>query len=84
MESSAIMESLLAYLAASDHVVTVVLLVERDRQQLSIYYVNHVLAGAEQRYPFIEKFAYTLLIASQKLHPYFESHHIIVLIGQPL
>ena len=42
-------ESLLAYLAVSDHVVSVVLFVEEDRQQVSVYYVNHVLVGAEQQ-----------------------------------
>jgi len=77
-------EPLLLYLAISDHVVSLVLLVERARQQHPVYYVNHVLIGAELQNPLIEKFAYDLLIASRKLDPYFESHQIIVLTDQPL
>jgi len=46
--------------------------------------MNQILASVEQCYPFIEKFAYALLITSWKLHPYFESDCIIVLIDQPL
>lgn len=70
---------MLAYLAVSVHAVSAVLLVERDRQQLLVYYVNHILAGIDQRYPVNEKFAYALLIANQKLCLYFESHHIVFL-----
>jgi len=36
-------EPLLLYLAVSDHAVSAVLLVERSRQQLPLYYVSHVL-----------------------------------------
>jgi len=57
-------EPLLLCLAIFDHVISVVLLVERARQQHPIYYVGHILTGAELRYPLIEKFAYGLLIAS--------------------
>jgi len=44
--------------------VSEVLLVERNQQQLLIYYISHVLAKAEQWYPLIKKVAYALLIAS--------------------
>ena len=57
-------EPLLLCLAIFDHVISVVLLVERARQQHPVYYVNHVLIGAELQNPLIEKFAYGLLIAS--------------------
>jgi len=62
-------EPLLLYLAMSDHAVSIVLVVKRNHQQRSVYYVSHVLTGAELWYPFIEEFAYGLLIASQKLCP---------------
>ena len=62
----------------SDHAVSVVLLVERDRQQLPVCYVRYILAGAEQCYSLIKKLAYALLIASRKLSSYFKSHHIVV------
>ena len=70
-------EPLLAYLIVSGHA-------ERDRQQLPVYYVSHVLAWVEQCYLFIEKFTYALLIANKKLRPCFKSHHIIALTNQPL
>jgi len=49
MVSPTVRELLLTYLAISDHAISTALLVERDGQQLPIYYVSHVLAGAEQR-----------------------------------
>jgi len=44
-----------------------------------VYYVSHALAGAEVNYHFIEKFAYTLVMASRKLRLYFEAHKNLVL-----
>jgi len=84
MVSLNLKEPLLLYLAVSDCAVSAVLVAERSRQQYPIYYVSHVLTGPESRYLLVEKFAYALLIASRKLHPYFESHPITVLTDQPL
>ena len=77
-------EPLLLYLVVSDYTVSAVLVAERNRQQHPVCYVSHVLTGAELRYLLVEKFAYALLIASHKLRPYFESHHVTVLTDQPL
>ena len=38
----------------------------------------------EERYPRMEKLAFALVTAAQKLKPYFQAHTIIVLIDQPL
>jgi len=84
MVSPNLREPLLLCLAVFDYAVSAVLVVERDRQQHPVYYVSHVLTGPESQYLFVEKFAYALLIASRKLRPYFESHHITVLTDQPL
>ena len=46
--------------------------------------MSRPLAGAEVNYPLIEKFAYTLVMASRKLRPYFEAHKVTILIDQPL
>ena len=35
-------------------------------------------------YSLIEKFAYALVLASRKLHPYFKAHKVVVLADQPL
>jgi len=77
-------EVLVLYLAVSEHAVSAVLLAECAREQIPLYYVSHALAGAEMNYPLIEKFAYTLIMVSQKLRPYFEAHKILVLTDQPL
>ena len=38
----------------------------------------------EERYPRMEKLAFALVTAAQKLKPYFQAHIIIVLTDQPL
>jgi len=45
-------------------VVSAVLVVERAREQVPVYYVSHALVGAEVNYPLKEKFAYALVMAS--------------------
>ena len=77
-------EVLVLYLAVSEHAVSAVLMVERVREQIPVYYVSHALAGGKMNNPFIEKFAYALVMASLKLRPYFEAHKILVLTDQPL
>ena len=76
-------ESLLLCLTVFDHAVSAGLLVTRARQQHIVYYVSRVLRGAQLQYLLIEKFPCALLIASRKLRPYFESHHVTVLTDQP-
>ncbi|GAA0168759.1 hypothetical protein LIER_40628 [Lithospermum erythrorhizon] len=77
-------ESLQLYLAISDVVVSSVLVREAEGVQKSIYYVSHVLHGAEERYPIIDKAAFALIVAARKLKAYFESHVILVMTDQPL
>jgi len=77
-------EVLVLYLAVSKHAVSAVLVVERVREQIPVYYISHALAGAEINYLLIEKFAYALAMASRKLRPYFEAHKILVLTNQTL
>jgi len=77
-------EVLVLYLAVSEHAVSAVLVAERAKEQIPVYYASHALAGAEMNYPLIEKFAYALVMASRKLRPYFEAHKILILTDQPL
>ena len=51
MVSPVTREPLLAYLIVADHTVSTTLLVERDTQQVPIYYVSHVLAGSSSATP---------------------------------
>ena len=76
-------ETLLLYVVILEQAVSVVLAVERAREQILVYYVSHALVGAKVNYPLIEKFAYTLVMASWKLRPYFEAHKVAVLTDQP-
>jgi len=57
-------ETLLLYLAALEQVVSAVLVVERAKEQITIYNVSNALAGDEANYRLIKKFAYTLVMAS--------------------
>ena len=50
-------ESLIMYLATTEHAISSVLVREEGRQQKPVYYVSKRLLGAESRYPSIEKLA---------------------------
>jgi len=39
-------ETLVIYLAISEHAISAVLLVERAKEQVLVYYMSHALAGA--------------------------------------
>ena len=70
---------LLLYLAISEQAISAVLLVERSKEQISMYYASYALVEAEWNYPLIEKFAYALVLARRKLRPYFEAYKVVVL-----
>ncbi|XP_056691635.1 uncharacterized protein [Spinacia oleracea] len=77
-------DKLQLYVSASPQTVAAVLIIEKDKVQQPIYFVNHVLNPAETRYPLIEKLAYAVLIAARKLRPYFDAHTIEILTNFPL
>jgi hypothetical protein len=52
--------------------------------QKPIYFVSVVLRDARERYTMQQKLLYTLLIASRKLHHYFQGHPIKVVTDRPL
>ena len=76
-------ESLILYLATTEHVISSVLVREDGRQQKPVYYVIKRLLGPESRYPSMEKLALSLVHASRKLRPYFQAHAIRVYTDQP-
>ena len=49
----------------------VALIREENSVQLPVYYVSQAFQGAEAKYPWIEKIAFALIVASCKLRPYF-------------
>jgi hypothetical protein len=67
---------LLLYVAASPHVVSAALVQEQDREgttrQCPVYYVSEVLTISKCNMMELEKIAYAVVMASRKLHHYFE------------
>jgi len=77
-------ETFLLYLAVSEQAISTVLVADRAKEQIPVYYVSHALTGAEINYPLIEKFACALVMANRNLRHYFKAHKIIVLTDPPL
>jgi hypothetical protein len=79
---------LLLYVAASEHIVSAVLVHEKQEEntilERPVYYVPEALSGPKLNYMKIEKIAYAVLTASRKLKHYFHSHEIKVPTSQPL
>ena len=77
-------EDLYLNLAVLATAVSTALIWEENRTQLPIYYVSQTFQGAEAKYPRIEKIAFALIVASRKLHPYFQANPILVMMDQPI
>jgi hypothetical protein len=52
--------------------------------QCLVYYISEVLHDAKMRYLEVNKLLYAVLIASKKLHHYFQAHKISVVTSYPL
>ncbi|XP_074359678.1 uncharacterized protein LOC141699730 [Apium graveolens] len=61
-----------------------VLVKDVEGSEASVYYVSHTLKDAETRYPHVEKLVYASVVASRKLHHYFQGRLIKVMTDQPL
>jgi hypothetical protein len=74
--------SLLLYVAASPHAVSVALVQEQDREgttpQCPVYYVSEVLTTSKCNMTKLEKIAYAVVMASRKLRHYFEAFKVRV------
>jgi hypothetical protein len=83
-------EPMLLYIAATNRVVSIVIVVERKEEaqeydvQRPVYYVSEVLTESKQRYPHYQKLAYGVFLASRKLRHYFYDHKITVVSKDPL
>ena len=83
-------EPLLLYLAATNHVVSAALVVEREEQrhamkvQRPVYFVNEVLTDTKSRYPQTQKLLHVVIMAAKKLQHYFTEHEVSVVTSFPL
>lgn len=67
------------YLAMSQMAVSSALIREELKVQRLVYYTRQAFQGIEMKYPQIEKMAFSLIVASIKLCPYFQAHTILVM-----
>ena len=80
-----LVEELLLYIAATTHVISTKIVVERPEEghafgtQRPIYFVSEVLSESKVRYPSIQKLLYAILITSKKLRHYFDEYKISVI-----
>jgi hypothetical protein len=82
-------EPMLLYMAATNRVVSIVIMVERKEEaheygvQRPVYYVSEVLTESKQRYPHYQKLAYGVFLASRKLRHSFYDHKITMVSKAP-
>ena len=77
-------DMLFLFMAVSDHATSSVLVREEEGVEYPIYYTSKALLDAETRYPPLEKWALTLVVAARKLRPYFQAFPISVITNQLL
>jgi ribonuclease HI len=83
-------EQLLLYLAATTHLVSTAIIVERQEDghaypvQRPVYFVSEVLSESKARYQPVQKLLYAVLITSRKLRHYFQEYSITVVTDYPL
>ena len=72
------------FLVVSETAVSGVSVREEGAEQFPIYYVSRSLLLAEKRYSPMERLVLALVMASNKLMPYFEAHTIVVRTNLPM
>nr|GFA58669.1 reverse transcriptase domain-containing protein [Tanacetum cinerariifolium] len=77
-------DELIMYLAATKEAISTVLMTERDRKQVPVYFVSCALQGPEINYTLMEKLILALVSASKRLKRYFQAHTIVVITDQPI
>nr|GEZ52174.1 reverse transcriptase domain-containing protein [Tanacetum cinerariifolium] len=75
-------EELIMYLAAAKEAISEVLMTERDRKQVPIYFVSRALQGPEINYTPMEKLILALVSVGKRLKRYFQAHTLIVITDQ--
>jgi hypothetical protein len=81
-------ELMLLYIVATNRVVSVVIVVEREENgekiQRPVYYLSEVLSNSKQNYPNYQKMVYGVYMAAKKLKHYFQEHEMRVVCKAPI
>src|SRR5664279_36825 len=81
-------EPMLLYIAATNRVVSAVVVVERGKDgktvQRPVYYLSEVISTSKQNYPHYQKMVYGVYMAAKKLKHYFQEHPIRVVCDAPI
>jgi hypothetical protein len=81
---------MLMYIAATNRVISTVMIVERPEEgkvhpvQRPVYYLSEVLTESKQRYPQYQKLIYAVFRAARCLPHNFQEHSITVVASAPL
>jgi hypothetical protein len=79
---------LLLYLSASNSVVSVVLVQDKEEEgklkQIPVYFASEALSGSKLFFSELENIVYVVVMAARKQRHYFEGHIIWVITNQPL
>lgn len=81
--SSHLKEDLYLYLSITTMAIRSVLFWEKQQIQRHVYYTNYILDDAETQYPNFEKLTYGLVLTIEKLCPYFQAYHNIIMMDKP-
>jgi hypothetical protein len=81
-------EPMLLYIAATNRVVSAVVVVEQEEggktMQRPVNYLSEVLSTSKQNYPHYQKMIYGVYMAAKKLKHYFQEHPIWVVAEAPI
>ena len=81
-------EPMLLYVAATNRVVSAVIVVEHEEGgksvQRLVYYLSEVLSVSKLNYPHYQKMTYGVYMAAKKLKHYFQEHPIRVICEAPI
>jgi ribonuclease HI len=88
LASSLPKELMLLYIAASNRVVSAVVVVDREEEgksmQRPVYYLSEVISASKQNYPHYQKMTYGVYMAAKKLKHYFQEHPMRVVAEAPI